>query len=317
MRRIVVLCLLPLCLVAASSAPDEATPDQIGRAIAAACPASAPDTAAERDRCAARLGQSALLDRISGDSILWGGAADGDFRPEKNELTRLNALVWRKLYLSLFRFDGSVTSEPLDADRTLLRLGTTLRRLPPGDFPYPFWHSAAKWAAYQQNSQIALVLFRGRLVAGYRNGRIDAARPIEDRRWDQAWRWSDGGREQPRVALYSYLLSPRNPNTAALDQSYRQLETALRPYNCTACHNPANPHHVVPLVFFTHPAQALTSRHQIARMLQLNRMPPEGIADDAERSRLIALAARFARTGDAALAFERRGSEMPGQSRTR
>jgi hypothetical protein len=74
---------------------------------------------------------------------------------------------------------------------------------------------------------------------------------------------------------------------------------------CTSCHNPANPANINPLVFFTHPAQALVARHDIVRRLQANTMPPGGgIADDKARSDLIVLAQRFAEEGDKALAYE-------------
>jgi len=92
------------------------------------------------------------------------------------------------------------------------------------------------------------------------------------------------------VSLCNYTLSPDNPNRAALEAAYRDFESATRPYFCTACHNPGNPANVNPLVFFTHPSQALVARHDIVRRLQANTMPPKtGIADEKARQNLIVL----------------------------
>lgn len=78
----------------------------------------------------------------------------------------------------------------------------------------------------------------------------------------------------------------------------------MRPYHCASCHNPGNPSGIDPLMFFTHPAQTLTARHDIVRQVELNKMPPEGIEDDRVRRNLALDAARFARLGDKALRFE-------------
>ena len=106
------------------------------------------------------------------------------------------------------------------------------------------------------------------------------------------------------MSLCNYTLSPDNPNRAALEAAYRDFESATRPF-CTACHNPGNPANVNPLVFFTHPSQALVARHDIVRRLQANTMPPKtGIADEKARQNLIVLAQRFVELGDTALAYE-------------
>jgi len=51
------------------------------------------------------------------------------------------------------------------------------------------------------------------------------------------------------------------------------FEAATRPYLCTSCHNPANPANINPLVFFTHPRQALVARRNILKRLSTNTMP--------------------------------------------
>ena len=109
------------------------------------------------------------------------------------------------------------------------------------------------------------------------------------------------------MALYTYTLSKGNPARAELESTYRTFEAESRPYLCTSCHNPANPAGANPLVFFTHPSQALTARHEIVRKLEANQMPPPtGIADTAARQALIEKARDFAQAGDRALAYEQK-----------
>ena len=111
---------LGLVLLSCASQPMQTAggPDAqlkaVAAGIAAACPASAADTSASRDACSERLGRLAALDSATPNppGILWGGMAkDGDFEPTHSKLTRLDGLVWRKLYLSLFSFPGTYTIE--------------------------------------------------------------------------------------------------------------------------------------------------------------------------------------------------------------
>jgi hypothetical protein len=107
------------------------------------------------------------------------------------------------------------------------------------------------------------------------------------------------------VALYTYTLSKSNPARSELESTYRAFEAESRPYLCTSCHNPANPAGANPLVFFTHPSQALTARHEIVRKLEANQMPPQvGIPDPVARQKLIEKARAFVQAGDRALAYE-------------
>jgi hypothetical protein len=291
----------------AAADPDTAI-RTIGAAIIRACPASDADQGVKaRDACADRLGKMAQLAEVTEPSGLrWGATINASFNPITDKLTRLDGFVWRKLYLSLFAFTGFSIEALPNGDR-LLRLDGRIRPIPPEEYPYPFWHSAAKWQDYQQSRQVGL-LFRGnRLIAAYRNARLDPSIAVMPKVWDGKWTWDVGGQQGVRVALYNYALSPSNPHRAGLEGAYRDFEAATRPYMCTGCHNPANPANMNPLVFFTHPSQALTARHEIVRRLEANTMPPNGgIADEKARQALIVLAQHFADEGDKALAYENR-----------
>jgi len=299
--------LLVAGLLAASPAWAQGELDGVAKAIAAACPASEAGTGIPaRDACAERLGRLAALQAVSNDSLLWGAATKNDYEPSHNKLTRLDAFVWRKLYLSLFAFNGTHTVEHLANGDTLLRLDAGIRPIAPEEFPYPFWHSADKWRDYLQSRQVGLLFRGGRLIAAYRNAAMDPDKPFTPKTWDGKWTWETDGKQGPRVALYTYALSKDNPARAELEKTYRAFEAESRPYFCTSCHNPANPAATNPLVFFTHPSQALVARHDIVRKLEANQMPPPGgIADDKARQKLIEKARAFAEAGDRALAYEK------------
>jgi hypothetical protein len=300
-----ILCVAGLLTVSPALAQGEM--DSLAKAIAAACPLSAAsEGVTARDACADRLGKLKALQSLAGDSVLWGAATTNDYEPSHNKLTRLDAFVWRKLYLSLFAFPGTHTVEHLVNGDALLRLDAGIRPIAPEEFPYPFWHSAAKWRDYQQSRQVGLLLRGGKLIAAYRNTAFDPDKPFAARTWDGKWTWTIEGKPGPRVALYTYSLSKDNPARAELETAYRAFEAESRPYLCTSCHNPANPVATNPLVFFTHPSQALTARHDIVTKLEANQMPPpNGIADTAARQKLIDKARAFSEAGDRALAYEK------------
>jgi hypothetical protein len=281
--------------------------DTVAKSIAAACPMSAAGKGVPaRDACADNLGKSGVLEAASNDSLVWGAAANRDYEPSRNKLTRLDAFVWRKLYLSLFAFSGDYTIEPQPNGDQLLRLDAGIRPIAPEEFPYPFWHSADKWRDYQQSRQVGLLFRGGRLIAAYRNAELDPAKQFAAKTWDGKWTWDVDGHAGPRVALYTYILSKKNPERVRLENAYRDFETESRPYFCTSCHNPANPAGINPLMFFTHPSQALVARHDIVKQLESNQMPPpNGITSDVARAKLIEKARAFSEAGDRALTYER------------
>jgi hypothetical protein len=302
--------ILFLAAMLSISAPAVAQTDlgKVANSIAAACPMDmAGKGVAARDACADNLAKSGALQAVSHDSLVWGASANRDYEPSHNKLTRLDALVWRKLYLSLFAFSGSYAVEPQPNGDQLLRLDAGIRPIAPEEFPYPFWHSADKWRDYQQSRQVGLLFRGGKLIAAYRNAELDPTKQFAAKNWDGKWTWEVDGQAGPRVALYTYVLSKNNPERRRLETAYRAFEAESRPYLCTSCHNPANPAGINPLVFFTHPGQALVARHDIVKQLEANKMPPpNGITSNAARAKLIQKARAFSAAGDRALAYERR-----------
>jgi mono/diheme cytochrome c family protein len=225
---------------------------------------------------------------------------------------KFNARVWRRMYLSTFMFGDDFTTETI-ADYTVLHVPITFRGdMPIGAYPYPFWHSNAKWDSYNYATTIHFIIQNGEVIGALRSADQDTARPKTPHAWDGLWQWEQGGTHMPYVSLYDYLLSKDNPYAGQLDNSYRSLEARMRQNNCQACHAPDNQGKSQQLEFFVYPNQALAGRHDIIKQLMKNEMPPKdntlglppGIADSAELALLTSLARDFEAAGDKALAWE-------------
>jgi hypothetical protein len=193
----------------------------------------------------------------------------------------------------------------------VLRVASRFRQgLDPGDYPYPFWHSADKWRSYESTRELLFFIEDGAVSAVLRSEEQDPERPHVERNWDGRWSWQSPRGPEPRNALYQTLFSAGNPSVEPLEAAYRAFEEVQRPSACVACHDPSNRGKVSPLELFSYPNQALTGRHDIVRELSANAMPPAtatapaGITEAARRQVLLDLARRFAELGDAALAFE-------------
>ena len=152
--------------------------------------------------------------------------------------------------------------------------------------------------------EVLLITDENRCYA-LRSDRFDESRPKSERAWDGRWKWDDQGGAEPRVTLFVELFAKTNRFVPALDKSYRALESSLRNHNCATCHSPDNPARINQLSMLIYPNQALAARHTLVEKLDQNTMPPGvGIADEAERARLIDLAKELERTADLAINAE-------------
>jgi hypothetical protein len=313
--------------LATSARPTNAPPlpDRIAKGLAQASPPAPLQDTQARDAAAHRLAGFQDLINAAGEKILWGGFdQQKGYDPSAYTLTQFDPMVWAKLYLSTYTFPGPYEVRT-EGRFTVLEIAADFRGgLDPGEYPYPFWHSPQKWQAYLDTVTVLLVFDGDRIAAAYRKAVHDPARPIAAKEWDGKWQWVDSrGNPQPRVALYTYLLSPENPHTAKLDSAYRKLEESFRSQNCTSCHAPDNTAQADKLLLLDFPNQALVARHSLAGVLRGNRMPPHdpntgaaaGIHDEAARMELIALAEAFEREADTALAYESALRNQPSRSR--
>jgi len=298
-----------------SGGPAPVSYDRLAQALARACPPADGADVRARDAAAEQLARCSEILDYTGERILWGGfdAAKG-CDPDLYRLTEFSPFVWTKIYLSTFTFTGPHTVRQ-EGRYTVLEVPARFRAgLDPGDYAYPFWHSARKWQEYAETHAVLFVFDRGRLVAALRKADPAAAAAATAPPWDGHWRWADAaGHEQPRVALFSYLFSRDNPSLRGVDDAYRKLEAAFRSQNCISCHAPDNVAKAHPLTLLNYPNQALAARHTLVEALRRNRMPPAdvltgveaGIADESARQDLLRLAEEFEREAEAALSYER------------
>lgn len=308
------------------SSGDVSLQHRIAAAILEASPLADPADARARDAAAFKLSQLSVLLDASEDHILW-SAYDPQkgVDPEANTAIFLHPLVWAKLYLSEFVFSGEPEIRQ-EGDFVVLELPARFRGgLDPGEHPHPFWHTADEWNSYAGTSSILLVFYGDRLAAAYHRASANpGAFPAP--KWDGRWRWTGAkGAEQPRTAMFSYLLSPDNPHASNLDLAYRRLEVSLSSNKCIRCHLPDNEKGAQTLVLLGYPGQSLTARHSLSAVLREMSMPPgdedrgiePGIHDEAVRSAFIQLGDEFEQAAEAALKFEeqRRAAPSPGSSK--
>src|SRR5437764_5946638 len=123
------------------------------------CPPASPSDQAAFDRCRRSLFGDSALRRNLAPRLLWGRRnQDAAAALKDTNLTQFAPDVIAGLYLSLFMFSGEHRVEYVQRERLyLIRLQSAFRnRLPPGQFPYPFWHDEAKWGVYQATNCILL-----------------------------------------------------------------------------------------------------------------------------------------------------------------
>jgi hypothetical protein len=313
MKLTYTIAMFAVCAACTSKPGDHELATSIAKGLTAACPAGTdPADQAARNDCAGKLTDLAVLRDAMREPFIWGGQSPGAGYRLDMSTNKFNARVWRRMYLSTFMFGSDFTIEQI-ADTTVLHVPVTFRgAMPAGAYPYPFWHSAKKWDAYNYATTIHFIIQNGTVTGALRSLDQDTTRPEVAHNWDGLWQWEQDGVQMPYVSIYDYLLSKGNPYAGQLNDSYRALEARMRQNNCQACHAPDNQGNSAQLEFFVYPNQALAGRHDIITQLTKNQMPPKsntlglaaGISDPAERDALIALARDFESAGDQALGWE-------------
>jgi hypothetical protein len=163
----------------------------------------------------------------------------------------------------------------------LIRLRAGFRNLlPPGQFPYPFWHDEAKWGVYQAANSVLLWVNpkTAKIVIGQFTERgsdspVVSTQPIWPK-FDGNWMWMDKeGRIQPRVTLFDGLFRQDNPYLPKLDFTYRTLALRMRDAQCDKCHAPNNPLPMRRLVLMHTPAHAAGEITRLMTAVREDRMP--------------------------------------------
>jgi hypothetical protein len=163
----------------------------------------------------------------------------------------------------------------------LIRLRAGFRNLlPPGQFPYPFWHDEAKWGVYQATNSVLLwvnpktaKIVIGQFTERGSDGPVVSTQPISPK-FDGNWMWMDKeGRIQPRVTLFDGLFRQDNPYLPKLDFTYRTLALRMRDAQCDNCHVPNNPMPMRRLLLMHTPAHAAGEITRIVKAVREDRMP--------------------------------------------
>lgn len=219
---------------------------RIVASLAERCPMAGLGDVAAFDACRTTIGQGPEGDAIGTNSVLWGGEQPDKAFKDKN-LTWFRGDLFLRMYVSLYMFTGEWTGEQRDDGTYVVRAQAYFRNeLPPGHFPYPFWHSGAKWDAYEKSNQISFFVSpdgRVKMVTRHGGG-SDSARPagykhVEPPVFAGQWNWRDeSGQAQPQVTLFSDLYSAGNPHLVELDQRYRAFALNMRDADCESCHVP-------------------------------------------------------------------------------
>jgi hypothetical protein len=285
----------------------EAFGERLAKSLLDASPIVDNDDAQSHAKAVANLGEDEFLRTRMNNPFLWGGQNKEDsYNTADQHLNRFNTLVWRKLYLSLFMFDGRYETIQLDEAVAYIFPIKFRGDLADGAYPYPFWHSANKWSAYNESKNLIFLMKDNKIIVAMRSAaKKDVLPDYDDRVWGEVFRWFDGEDYQPKVNNYASVFSAGNPHVERLDAAYRRLALGFRSENCTVCHSPANHAKMKMLEFLSSPAHTLAAKDRLPIMLLDNEMPPvEGVSNHETKSTMVELSIEFQKVADLALAYE-------------
>ena len=296
------------------------TARQLALELSGACPLADPGDQKAFEACQQALFRGSLLRRSLSTILLWGRPSPRPSeRLKDTTLTQFAPEAWTGLYAPLFMFDGTWR---LDYDEGeglyCLSLGALFRNaLDPGQYPYPFWHSARKWHDYQNANTVLLWMAprSGSIVVGQftNDGQEHAglrSKPVARPPFDGHWMWTDAqGATQPATALFRGLFADDNPYLGELEARYRDLADALRTGHCNDCHVPDNPSRMSRLVLLQTPAHAASEIGRLMRAVRDFDMPVDEAPlyreiDPGIRAALLDYGAAFEAAVDAARAWD-------------
>jgi hypothetical protein len=290
-RRFRSIAALAACVIFLSPASRaEMTPEEINQAAAAiaarlaeTCPRTTPDDHTAFESCQAAYRFDSPLPFAS--SVLW-GPDQVSVPMRKKRLTVVQGWVWQYLYMPNYGFTGrwSVGRDTIDKV-DYIAVETYFRNaLPQGDYPYPFWHSDAKWNGDEKVNQFKLYLdakgkifMVGRSTEGSEEHRGPYAH-VTPPAFDGKWQWTDAeGRAQPHATLFSSRYSVGNPYLPVLDETYRTFALGIRDGTCLSCHTPLDKAEVNRLVLMQTPMHAAGSIDGVLREVESGEMPQDDI----------------------------------------
>jgi len=283
-----------LCLMigqALAAAPAAAADDkkaarvasQLADELAQVCPLSDAADKAALDRCRQGLTYESKLRTWLPDIVLWGRQKDVNLALKDSGLNQFSPDMFAGMYLPLFMFNGEHTVEYVESEKQYrIHLRSAFRnRLPPGEFPYPFWHEESKWAGYEKSNEVVFwwdpVKNQFRFVQWSPLGAkppLLAVTPEKRPAFDGQWMWTDAkGQVQPKVTVFDGLFESNNPYLARVETTYKAFALRMRESQCNDCHVPSNPDKSKQLVMLQTPAHAAGQIKRLLKSVREDRMP--------------------------------------------
>jgi hypothetical protein len=327
-------CLRPVIFALAMAAPSPTVAEDAAAIIVhhlrQSCPIAEPGKEqVAYETCRAALFADERLHALFSPALRWGGDVPGKGLDEL-ALTHFDPRVFSGLYLPLFETTGRVsTTTDTTGSHTAIRLQARFRNeLSPGQFPYPFWHSPAKWTAYEDANQLVFYLNRDtglidvvlRSTQGSEEG-LPPIRSVRPPAFDGQWVWSSAaGKTQPSTAWFDGLMQPENPHLGDVIDGYRRFATTLRNASCLSCHVPSNPAGAKTLVLLQTPAHAAGEIKRVLQAVRAGKMPIEYWGDpqpleESLKGILLSEGQAFSDAVDHALAWERSAHDEPTTAR--
>jgi hypothetical protein len=199
-------------------------------------------------------------------------------------LTELQSWVFQFLYMPLFTFTGryQIGRDARDNVNFIAVEAYFRNALPSGDYPYPFWHSADKWNAYETanqlkfwldaNGKVFLVTRSAEGSEAHRGTYAHVTPPV----FDGKWQWVDAnGKLEPQASLFSNRYAANNPYLPALDKAYRTFALNIRDGTCLSCHTPINKAEVNRLVLLQTPVHASGAIDDVLKQVRGGDMPED------------------------------------------
>jgi hypothetical protein len=271
------------------------------------CPPAAADDVAAHEKCAAGLRDASFIPWVPA-GLLFGGEQP-TLPLSKWRLTHFKPGIWELMYLSLFTFTGhwSIDEDPRE-HIAIIHIEAYFRNaMPPGEFPYPFWHSADKWNSYETANELKFWLDKDgqvfmvtRSIGGTEAGRGPRPR-VAPPAFDGKWQWTDAsGHTQPRASLFASKYNAANPYLEPLNDAYRKFAIEARNGSCLECHAPTNKAGMDHLVLLQTPLHAAGEIDRVLKEVANGEMPEDEIGlrkeiDPALRAAILQTGEQFRR----------------------
>lgn len=330
-RRVALAAVLALGLIGPATAQQapfdvQRYAAELAAHFAKICPVAKGDEMAAWDACRQGMG-TGPENAWRGDSVLWGGEQASKVQLRDKRTTIFRGDLFQDLYMSLLMFTGKYKVDTAPDGMSVIKFQAFFRNgLPPGHYPYPFWHSTAKWEAYEKMNELSFrvdkngkIAFIARTDTGSNDGRGEYAH-VPRAPWLGDWMWrNDAGVAQPVVTLFSGLYSDDNPNMAKLDEAYRKFAVGLRDADCTVCHQPAGHSRMNKLSLLHTPLHVATYIGPVLDDIRGGRMPVDDHGDrkalsDKLRKKLLADGEALAALMNAADRWEKNNNRVKFQS---